>query len=116
MLATVFYLMVFACVVLWFWQLRQLAEHAEVYAKRACQQQRVQYLSLASTRARPALGGNSGLTWRVAYAMEFSTDGLDRHTATLILHGPALLSIDWPVFPEPLWQAPPKQSRCRSCG
>lgn len=116
MLGDVVLLMVLVFVGLWFWQLRQMAEASERHAKRACNSQNLQLLAVALQRARPAFGGNSGLSWRGSYLFEFSTDGVNRLQATMTLHGQTLLGIDWPVFPEPEWQHAPESKRRSCCG
>lgn len=86
-----------------FWQLRQMAELSRIFANKECQKQKVQLVAIAMEKARPCIGGSSGLTWKTKYLLEFSTDGINQYQAHILMHGKKIHHIQWPIFPEPEW-------------
>ncbi|RLV57798.1 DUF3301 domain-containing protein [Parashewanella curva] len=99
-----------------FWQLRQMAENSRLFAEREAAKQNVQMLTVAMSSARPSFGGNTGLCWKANFILEFSTDGIDQHQANFTMLHNRVLSVDWPVFPEPEWeQAPTNRGKIGSC-
>ncbi|MGS0675075.1 DUF3301 domain-containing protein [Shewanella sp. 30m-9] len=101
-----------------FWQLRQMAEISRIFVNKECQKQKVQLLAIAQESAKPSLGGSSGLTWKVKYLFEFSTDGINQYRGNLWMHGKKIQKIQWPIFPEPEWHEAPesKGSLGGGCG
>ena len=95
-------------IVAFFWQLRQMAELSRIFAYRECQKQKVQLLAIALETARPCIGGSSGLTWKIKYLLEFSTDGINQYQAKILMHGKVIQQIQWPIFPEPEWFEAPE--------
>ena len=93
-----------------FWQLRQMAELSRVFATSECKKQRVQLLAIAMESARPSVGGNSGLTWKAKFLLEFSTDGINQYKASIWMHGKKITKIQWPIFPEPEWLEAPEST------
>ncbi|WP_298440514.1 DUF3301 domain-containing protein [uncultured Ferrimonas sp.] len=105
-------LMSCAVVGMLFWQLRQISEGATLHAHRLCRQRRLQFLTVARIKARIGKVPGSGLGWNSEYQFEFSTDGLNTLTATMLFTGNKLKDIKMPLYPEPEWQqAPDSQGR-----
>ena len=99
-----------------FWQLRQMAETSRRFAERESSKQKVQLLSVAMASARPSFGGSTGLCWKAKFFLEFSTDGINRYQAEFIMLHNRILSVDWPVFPEPDWmEAPMARGKIGGC-
>lgn len=91
-----------------FWQLRYMAEQSRRFAERECRKQKVQLLAIAMESAKPSLGGHAGLCWQARYQFEFSTDGLNQYRAHIVIRGKTITKIEWPIFPEPLWDEAPQ--------
>ncbi|TKB49732.1 DUF3301 domain-containing protein [Ferrimonas sediminicola] len=100
-----------------FWQLRQISEIAEFHAKRVCQKRRLQWISTARVQARLGFIAGQGLGWNTRYQCEFSTDGMNRLYAVLVMNGRKLKDVEMPLYPEPEWQeAPESKGRIGGCG
>ncbi|MBM7073031.1 DUF3301 domain-containing protein [Shewanella sp. OPT22] len=105
-----------ALIAAFFWQLRQMAETSRRFSERESAKQRVQLLSVAMSSARPSLGGSTGLCWKATFLLEFSTDGINRYQAEFVMLHNRIISIDWPVFPEPDWmEAPASRGKIGGC-
>ncbi|WP_163932963.1 DUF3301 domain-containing protein [Paraferrimonas sp. SM1919] len=106
-----------AGIMLWFWQIRTMAETAKRYITKQCQLNNLQFLSIAQTRAKPFFGGQQFFSWAVDYQFEFSTDGENSYQGQVTLKANKVSNIVWPVYPEPSWISPPNSHRsCRRCG
>ncbi|MBV7317325.1 DUF3301 domain-containing protein [Shewanella sp. NIFS-20-20] len=118
MMTDVLLMLAVAVIAAFFWQLRQMAEQARLFADKECQKQNVQLLAFAQESARPSIGGHSGLCWKTKYLLEFSTDGINQFRAHIWMHGKRVTKIQWPIFPEPEWHQAPtaKGSIGGSCG
>ena len=105
-----------ALIAAYFWQLRQMAETSRRFAERESAKQKVQLLSVAMASARPSFGGNTGICWKAKFLLEFSTDGINRYQAEFVMLHNRIISIDWPVFPEPDWmEAPTARGKIGGC-
>ena len=93
---------------LWFLSQRKVAESAEKIAKKACQQQNVQFISCYKAQSKVVLRPlhKSGLYYQ--YHFEFSSRGEDKYQGYMIFKGLYFQSIHWPVFNEPTWTSAPK--------
>lgn len=101
-------------VIIYFWQLRQMAELSHHFIQQACIKQNVQLISTALKTAKPMLGGQSGISWKATYLFEFSTDGLNKYKGYLWMQSKTVVKIEWPIFPEPEWEhSPQKISPCK---
>ncbi|MCL1126677.1 DUF3301 domain-containing protein [Shewanella surugensis] len=116
MIMDIFIILALVVIIVFFWQLRQMAEVSRVYVNQECQRQQVQLLAIAQHSARPSLGGHSGFTWKASYLFEFSTNGIDKYQGNIWMLGTKIQKIEWPVFPEPQWQdAPNPKGNIGSC-
>lgn len=85
-LADIWLLIAIGLVIFQFWRVRAITEAANVYASRYCEQQQLQLLSLA--RAKTRLKWLRGkLDWYTEFQFEFSGNGEDKYTGTLIMNG-----------------------------
>ncbi|AZQ09822.1 DUF3301 domain-containing protein [Shewanella khirikhana] len=96
-----------ALVAAFFWQLRQMAELARLFAEKECKRQKVQLLAVAQLSARPTLGASTGIGWKATYLFEFSTDGINQYPGHIQMLGKKIQKIEWPIFPEPEWHEAP---------
>ena len=80
-----------------FWRLRGIAEYSIEYAKRYCENNGLQYMSLARKRTR-ITGKYGKLDWEVEYDFEFSSNGEDAYLGTIISVGKHIVSTELPVY------------------
>ncbi|ABL99335.1 DUF3301 domain-containing protein [Shewanella amazonensis] len=96
-----------ALIAAFFWQLRQMAEIARMFAEKEAKRQNVQLLAIAQLSAKPTLGASTGIGWKASYLFEFSTDGINQYRGHIHMLGKKIQKIEWPIFPEPEWHQAP---------
>lgn len=88
----------------WLWHSALGAkECARSHARRICAHAQLQLLdeTVSLQRMRPQRGADGWLQWRRDYAFDVSSNGADRHAASLRLNGNALLSYRLPNLQPP---------------
>ena len=91
-----------AAVVAWWNASRAAAERAEVLGRDACAAAGVQWLdqSVHLVAMRLRRGGDGWLALERHFGFEYSTNGDDRRSGRIVLHGRRLRSVVGPMPPE----------------
>lgn len=80
-----------------FWRLRGMAEFSIAYARRYCEKNQLQFLSLARRSTRiSAFKGR--LDWKVVYQLEFSSNHEDAYIGTMTSHGSRVIEMNLPAY------------------
>jgi hypothetical protein len=87
----------FALMVFQFWRLRGIAEYSVDYAKRYCEKNQLQFLSLARRKTRIS-GFRGRLDWQVVYQLEFSSNHEDAYIGTMTSHGNRVIEMNLPAY------------------
>ncbi|WP_448554636.1 DUF3301 domain-containing protein [Thalassotalea montiporae] len=82
----------------YFWYLRKVAEIAKVHAKRHCEQQGLQLISVFRKSAMPRFNKRQGFYIRSLFDFEFSGDGESSATGTMELYGLKLNDVNMPAY------------------
>lgn len=90
--------LLFFCIGWHFYYQRKLAESARRFVEKYCEDNNLQYISIAKLRARLVIDKKRGLMWRNHYCFEFSGDQESRYEGILILRGTKVENIDMPVY------------------
>lgn len=86
------------CVGWHFYYQRKLAEFARQTAHKYCEENGIQFISIAKIKSRLVMDSQKGLRWQNLYTFEFSGDGESKYDGTLTLLGNKLKAIDTPVY------------------
>lgn len=78
--------------------MRKIADIANVYAKKHCEETDIQFLTLSRRSSRLAVSKKEGLYWHSIFDIEFSGDGDSNNQAVLTLKNLKLISITMPVY------------------
>lgn len=81
-----------------FYHQRKIAELARDHAAKYCEQNNLQFISIAKIKARLKSQPHRGLIWCNEYQFEFSGDGESAYQGHLTMHGTRLESVDLPVY------------------
>lgn len=93
------YYLLLICLLCWYFiYLRKVSEAAFVHANRYCDQNHLQFISIARRSSRPSFRKNQGIIWFSLFDIEFSGDGESSNCATLSLYGLKLNNIDIPPY------------------
>lgn len=82
----------------YFIYLRKVSEMARFHMKRYCQQEGLQFLSLARVSSRFRFNPKYGPHILSVFDVEFSGDGESQYTGKLSLRGYKLESVDLPAY------------------
>ncbi len=82
-----------------FWQLRRQTETAHAYAKDYCERNNLQFISLARKKTQIRLFRKKLLEWRSEFEIEFSGNGEDSSTGSMILEDMRLVGITTQAYP-----------------
>ena len=86
------------CCVMWhFYHQRKISEAARYHMKKYCDQNGLQYISIAKIKARLTVG-KRGLVWKNLYDFEFSGDGESLYKGTVTLYGTRLDNVELPPY------------------
>ena len=96
MLSEVWILMASAVLAGYFYQQRKLAELARWHAHQYCQQQQIQFVSIAKQKSQ--LKFKPRFHFQNHYVLEFSGDGVHSAQGVLIMNGSQLQSIELPPY------------------
>lgn len=97
-LGTVWLGMIFFCIGWHFYYQRKLAEIARRRVHKYCEEQGIQFLSIAKIQSRLVMDPQQGLRWKNLYGFEFSGDGESKYDGTVTMLGNKIKSIDTPVY------------------
>ena len=93
------YLLLLVCLVFWYFIfLRKVAEAARHHIHQYCQQEKLQYLSIARISSRLRFNKRLGLHWYSLFEFEFSGDGESKYTGRAALRNYKLADINVPAF------------------
>jgi hypothetical protein len=90
--------MLFFCIGWHFYHQRKLAESARRYIAKYCEENTLQFMSIAKLKARIVIDKKRGIQWENHYHFEFSGDGESSYEGTLTLRGTKVKDIDMPVY------------------
>ncbi len=86
------------CIGWHFYYQRQLAEAARSHAHKYCEQQGIQFISIAKISSGLMMVPGKGVRWKNRYLFEFSGDGQSKYEGTLTLLGNQVQTIETPVY------------------
>ncbi|WP_206484087.1 DUF3301 domain-containing protein [Thalassotalea sp. G2M2-11] len=93
------YLLLLVCLIFWYFIfLRKVSEFARQHIQLYCQQEKLQYLSLARVSSRLCFNKRLGLYWLSVFDFEFSGDGQSQYTGRAALKNYKLANIEVPAF------------------
>lgn len=98
-LGVLFWLLVFAALVAFWWQSDQIKQLALVAVAQYCKRQDLQLLdqTMVLQGVWPSRNSLGSLVLRRTYRFEFTTTGSERYQGTVILHGKKLTTLDIPA-------------------
>ena len=91
--------LLFFCIAWHFIYQRKLAESARLFIEKYCEENGIQFISIAKVKTGLVFDNRKGLVWRNHYRFEFSGDGERSNEGTLILRGNRVEDIDLPPYP-----------------
>ena len=94
----IYLLLCFGLIFWYFIFLRKVAEVARKLAQKYCQQENIQYLSIARLSSRLKFDKKLGLYWQSHFAFEFSGDGQSNYTGELKLQNYKLQQLHVPPY------------------
>ena len=94
----IYSLLLVALVFWYFVHLRKVSEFARFHAKSYCEQENLQFLSIARLSSRFRFSKRHGPHWISHFALEFSGDGESSYHGTVTLRGYKLEHIDTPAY------------------
>ena len=77
---------------------RKMAEIARFHMQKYCDQNDLQFISIAKVKTRLVIQKNRGLVWRNLYHFEFSGDGVSCYRGEVTLLGTRIESINLPPY------------------
>jgi hypothetical protein len=80
-----------------FWRLRGMAEFSIQYANKYCEENNLQFLSLARRSTRIA-SHKGKLDWKIVYQLEFSSSGSDAYIGTMTSFGNKVIEMNLPAY------------------
>ncbi|GBL04142.1 DUF3301 domain-containing protein [Glaciecola sp. KUL10] len=80
-----------------FWRLRGIAEHCIAFAKQYCDNNNLQFISLARQSTKFTIYKGK-LDWKISYTLEFSSNGEDAYEGKLVSIGKHIASVELPVY------------------
>ncbi|TDF39531.1 DUF3301 domain-containing protein [Alteromonadaceae bacterium M269] len=84
-------------VIFQFWRIREIAEKAKSHLNQYCEDNDLQFISVARHKTRlTTVKGR--LDWRCVFCVEFSSNGEDAYTGTLVMEGLHVASTDMPAY------------------
>lgn len=86
------------CIGWHFYYQRKLAEAARRFVQKYCDDNSLQFMSVAKVKSRLVIDNQKGFLWQNHYLFEFSGDGESQYEGTLILRGTKVKDIDMPVY------------------
>lgn len=93
------YYLLFVCLIFWYFiYLRKVSEFARVHADKYCQQESLQFISIARRKSRLKFDKKHGPHWYSTFDFEFSGDGESRYQGVLYLRGYKLESVHLPPY------------------
>ena len=93
------YLLLFVCLIFWYFIfLRKVAEFARHHIRQYCQQEKLQFLAIARVSSRLRFNKRMGLHWLSIFEFEFSGDGESRYSGRVALQNYKLAEIDVPAY------------------
>ena len=95
-MASIWLILCVSVVIYLFWVDRLAAENAREFAKRHCEKQQVQFLSIACNKKRLGILDNGKPGLKSEFSWEFSSTGQDSYTGTLYLHNGKIVKVDMP--------------------
>ncbi len=90
-------LLVFVVVAIQFWRVRDITEYTTGYLRRYCEQQHLQFISVARIKTRIAMHRGKP-DWHTHFAFEFSGNGEDAYQGTIELKGKHVVSTHMPAY------------------
>ena len=94
-LSDILILLIVIVVIYQFWRIREIAETAKSHLTEYCDERDLQFISVA--RHKTQLTTVKGrLDWRCIFCFEFSSNGEDAYTGTLIMEGLTATKTDVP--------------------
>jgi len=97
-LENIYYLLIVALVFWYFVHLRKVSEFARQHAKKYCDQERLQFISIARRSSRFRFNQKHGPHWYSLFDLEFSGDGESRYLGVMSLRGYKLEAVDIPAY------------------
>lgn len=94
----IYYLLLVSLVFWYFIYLRRVSEFARKYAKKYCENESLQFISIARISSRIRFNKKNGLHWLSIFELEFSGDGESQHIGRLSLRGYKLEQVDLPAY------------------
>jgi len=98
MLANIYYLLIAGLFIWYFIYLRKVSEFGRLHAKKYCEQEGLQFLSIARRSSRPSFNKAYGLHWYSIFDFEFSGDGQSKYQGVIALRGYRLENVDVPAY------------------
>ncbi len=93
------YYLLLLCILCWYFiYLRKVSEAARSHANRYCEQNQLQFITIARRSSRLTFTRKHGLVWYSLFDIEFSGDGESNNYATLSLYGLKLDNVDIPPY------------------
>jgi hypothetical protein len=90
-------LLVIGLIAFQFWRLRGISEFSIKYANKYCEQQNLQFLSLAR-RATRISSYRGKIDWKIVYQLEFSSNGEDAYVGTMTSFGSNVIEMNLPAY------------------
>lgn len=96
-LGSLVFLLAIGLIAFQFWRLRGISEFSIRYANKYCQQQGLQFLSLARRSTRIA-SYRGKIDWKIMYQLEFSSNGEDAYIGTMTSFGHHVIEMNLPAY------------------
>lgn len=82
-----------------FWQLRKQTEAAHAYARNYCEKNNIQFIALARKKTSIKLFQKKLIVWRSLFDIEFSGNGEDASSGSMLLEDMRLIEITTQAYP-----------------
>jgi hypothetical protein len=93
------YILLFTFLLLWYFiYLRKIAECARVQAKRYCENEGIQFITIARQSSKLRFNKQLGFYWLSIFQLDFSGDGQSSYHGTVTMHGLKLAHVDLPPY------------------
>jgi len=93
------YLLLIVFLVFWYFvYLRRVAEFAQQHIEKYCQNENLQFISIARTSSRLRFNKRLGIHWLSLFEFEFSGDGESSYTGKLLLRNYKLDTVEVPAY------------------
>jgi len=93
------YLLLIVGLIFWYFVfLRKVAEFARMHVQKYCQQEKLQYISIARVSSRLKFNKRLGIHWFTIFEFEFSSDGESSYIGRISLRNYKLDHIDTPAY------------------